>query len=82
MRDFEEDSDEKIIIPGIIDMAKKMNLRVVCEGVETKEQVDFLRDVDCDVAQGYFYSKPMPLDIFTKMLEDDNFVMNQENLKK
>ena len=82
LRDFEEDSDEKIIIPGIIDMAKKMNLRVVCEGVETKEQVDFLRDVDCDVAQGYFYSKPMPLDVFTKMLEDDNFVMNQENLKK
>jgi len=82
LRDFEDDSDEKIIIPGIIDMAKKMNLRVVCEGVETKEQVDFLRDVDCDVAQGYFYSKPMPLDVFSKMLEDDNFVVNQENLKK
>jgi len=81
LRDFEKDSDEKIIIPGIIDMAKKMNLHVVCEGVETKEQVEFLRDVDCDIAQGYYYSKPMPLEIFSEMLEDDNFVINQENLK-
>ena len=81
LRDFDNDPDEKIIIPGIIDMAKKMNLRVVCEGVETKEQVEFLRDVDCDVAQGFFYSKPMPLDVFSKMLEDDNFAINQEKLK-
>lgn len=82
LRDFENDSDEKIIIPGIIDMAKKMNLNVVCEGVETMEQVEFLRGVDCDIAQGYFYSKPMPLDVFSKMLEDDNFAINQEKLKK
>ena len=82
LRDFENDSDEKIIIPGIIDMAKKMNLRVVCEGVETMEQVEFLRDVDCDVAQGFLYSKPMPLEMFSKMLEDDNFAINQEKLKR
>lgn len=82
LRDFENDPDEKIIIPGIIDMAKKMNLRVVCEGVETMEQVKFLRDVDCDVAQGFFYSKPMPLDVFSKMLEDDNFAINQEKIKR
>ncbi len=81
LRDFEKDSDEKIIIPGIIDMAKKLNLHVVCEGVETKEQVDFLRDVECDIAQGYYYAKPMPLDTFTEMLKDDNFVINQENIK-
>lgn len=81
LRDFENDSEEKIIIPGIIDMAKKMNLNVVCEGVETKEQVEFLREVDCDIAQGFYYSKPMPLDIFSEMLEDDNFVINKENLK-
>ena len=60
LKDFEKDSDEKIIIPGIIDMAKKLNLHVVCEGVETKEQVEFLRDVECDIAQGYYYAKPMP----------------------
>ena len=78
LKDFETDSDEKIIIPSIIDMAKKLSLSVVCEGVETKQQVDFLRQVDCDLAQGYYYSRPVPLDVFSKMLDDENFVLNQE----
>lgn len=67
--DFENDSDEKIIIPSVIDMAKKLNLRVVCEGVETKEQVGFLREVGCDYAQGYFYSKPITQEQFDELLE-------------
>lgn len=78
LKDFDEDSDEKIIIPSIIDMAKKLKLDVVCEGVETKQQVEFLRDVDCDIAQGYYYSRPVPLDVFSGMLSDKDFVMNQE----
>jgi len=67
--DFENDPEEKIIIPSVIDMAKKLKLTVVCEGVETKEQVAFLRDVGCDYAQGYFYSKPIPQDQFDQLLE-------------
>ena len=67
--DFDTDSDEKLIIPSIIDMAKKLNLTVVCEGVETSEQVNFLREVGCDFAQGYFYSKPIPQDRFDELLE-------------
>ena len=67
--DFENDSDEKIIIPSVIDMAKKLNLSVVCEGVETKEQVGFLREVGCDYAQGYFYSKPITQEQFDELLE-------------
>lgn len=67
--DFENDSDEKIIIPSVIDMAKKLNLSVVCEGVETNEQVAFLREVGCDYAQGYFYSKPVPQEQFDELLE-------------
>ena len=67
--DFENDPDEKIIIPSVIDMAKKLNLRVVCEGVETKEQVGFLREVGCDYAQGYFYSKPITQEQFDELLE-------------
>jgi len=78
LKDFETDSDGKIIIPSIIEMAKKLKLEVVCEGVETKEQVEFLRDVDCDIVQGYYYSKPVPLDVFTKMLADNEFVAKQE----
>ncbi|MBQ0027667.1 MAG: EAL domain-containing protein [Lachnospiraceae bacterium] len=67
--DFENDPEEKIIIPSVIDMAKKLNLKVVCEGVETIEQVAFLRDVGCDYAQGYFYSKPIPREQFDELLE-------------
>ena len=67
--DFDNDPDEKIIIPSVIDMAKKLNLRVVCEGVETKEQVGFLREVGCDYAQGYFYSKPITQEQFDELLE-------------
>lgn len=78
LRDFDVDSDEKIIIPSIIDMAKKLKLDVVCEGVETKQQVEFLRDVDCDIAQGYYYSRPVPLTVFSDMLSDENFVVKQE----
>ncbi len=79
LKDFETDSDGKIIIPSIIDMAKKLKLEVVCEGVETKEQVEFLRNVDCDIVQGYYYSKPVPLDVFSQMLADNDFVIKQEN---
>lgn len=80
LKDFEYGSDEQLIIPSIIDMAKKLHLNVVCEGVETMEQVEFLRSVGCDVAQGYYYSKPVPLQHFNEMLSDDDFVITQEHL--
>ena len=40
-------------------MAKKLGLKVVAEGVETKEQATLLKSFDCDIVQGYFYSKPL-----------------------
>lgn len=80
LHDFENESEEKIIIPSIIDMAKKLNLSVVCEGVESREQVQFLKSVGCDYAQGYYYSKPIPLEEFDTMLADDNFVKRREGM--
>ena len=73
LKDFEKDSEEKIIIPSIIDMARKLNLRVVCEGVETNEQVQFLREVGCDYAQGYYYSRPVPIARFDELLVNSGF---------
>lgn len=69
LKDFTDDSEEKIIIPSIIDMAKKLKLSVVCEGVETLEQVDFLKEVGCDYAQGFYYSKPIPIPQFDDLLK-------------
>lgn len=54
----------KDIVESIIDMAGKLGIETVAEGVETKEQVQFLQEHGCDIAQGYFYAMPMPIDIY------------------
>ncbi len=59
----------KIIVANSIKMSKELGMRTIAEGVETKEQADFLRDAGCDIAQGYFYSKPIPTDEFEALLE-------------
>ncbi len=51
---------EQGIIRFIVELARWMNLSVVAEGVETREQLDRLRDIGCDYVQGYFFAKPMP----------------------
>lgn len=57
----------RIVISHTIAMAKDLNLKVIAEGVETKEHVDFLRSSACDIAQGYFFAKPMPLKQFEEL---------------
>ena len=58
-REVLTNSDE-IIIGSIIDMAKRLNIDVICEGVETKSQADFLIRLGCNNAQGFLYCKPVP----------------------
>lgn len=59
-------SKEKIIVANIVKMAKDLNISVLSEGVETQNQVDFLTQIGCDMVQGYFFSKPIPVDEFEK----------------
>ena len=63
-------ANQKIIISCIIEMAAKLNIRVVCEGVETSEQVNFLTVTGCDMIQGYYYAKPMPQDDFNVYMDE------------
>lgn len=60
------------LLKHIIEFCKDMGIFIVAEGVETKEQVDFLRALDCRCIQGYFYSKPLPIDEF------ENFLRNRK----
>lgn len=60
--------NDKIVLNSVIDMAKRLNMTVLCEGVESKSQLKFLKDAGCDIIQGYYYGKPMPQHDFDKFV--------------
>ena len=66
---FDKNDNAKRVIAGAVEMLKSLQVEVIAEGVETQAQVDFLRGIGCDVAQGYFYSKPLPSVDFEKWLK-------------
>ncbi len=66
--DSMKSQDDREIIRTIIAMANTLNIKTVAEGVETKEQIDFLRHHGCNIMQGYYYSRPMPAREFEEML--------------
>jgi diguanylate cyclase (GGDEF)-like protein len=51
---------EQVIIKNIVTLAKELNMKVICEGVETEAQAEFLRKIGCDYGQGYLFSRPIP----------------------
>jgi len=55
------ESSEKIV-NAIVSLAKSLNLKIVAEGVETKEQCEYLRELECETIQGYYFSKPVPIE--------------------
>lgn len=60
--DIIDDPNDNAIVSAITVMAKRLKLEVIAEGVETIEQLDFLRNLRCDTIQGYYFSKPIPGD--------------------
>ncbi|MBQ3311617.1 EAL domain-containing protein [bacterium] len=59
-----------IVLNHVVQMARDLNAKVVCEGIESSQQVSILQSAGCDIAQGFYYAKPMPVD------EYNNFVYN------
>ncbi len=68
IRDVLTDPNDRALVKAIIAMARSLKLRVVAEGVETAEQLEFLRDQGCDAIQGYHFSRPLPPDRFSAFL--------------
>ncbi len=68
VRDVTSDADDAAIAQAVITLGHTLDLRVIAEGVETAEQLAFLRRNHCDEMQGYLFGRPMPADEFTKLL--------------
>lgn len=68
VRDVTEDPDDAMLTSAIIAMGRTLGLEIIAEGVETPEQLGFLRDRGCDFIQGYYLSRPLPADEFEALL--------------
>ncbi|MDO9207897.1 MAG: EAL domain-containing protein, partial [Sulfuricurvum sp.] len=71
IRDISNDPDDRAIVIAIIDMAHNLGLQTIAEGVETAEQLEFLRLHGCNEVQGYYFSKPLPSEEFERFLHDN-----------
>jgi EAL domain-containing protein (putative c-di-GMP-specific phosphodiesterase class I) len=69
--DVPGDTDDEVIIDTIIAMTHRLKLKVTAEGVETVDQVAFLREHGCDQMQGFYYARPMPAREFLAFLSHD-----------
>ena len=76
---FEKSGRSRSILSSVIRMTKWLNLPVIVEGVETEEQANFLRGIGCTVAQGYYFSEPLPVDKFESTLRDNPLPKKQNN---
>ena len=71
-----EDYNSQVIVSNIVNIAKNLNLKVVSEGVETNKQVEFLRDIGCDMAQGFIFEKPIPISDYENLISKGRKVYN------
>ena len=68
VRDLTTDTDDAVIVSTIISMAHSLKLKVIAEGVESAEQLAFLKQQGCDEIQGYYFSQPVTAEEFTKLI--------------
>ena len=69
LKDDNLQESDKIIISCVVDMAKKLRIVSLCEGVETIEQSDYLKEIGCQIQQGYYFSKPVPQEQFEEIMD-------------
>jgi diguanylate cyclase (GGDEF)-like protein/PAS domain S-box-containing protein len=72
IQDICENPNDAAIAASVIILARNLKIKAMAEGVETQEQLDFLKEKDCDEVQGYFFSKPLPPNEFVKFVQNLN----------
>lgn len=70
--DVPEDADSSSIVRAIVAMAKSLDLHIVAEGVESVQQLEFLKSIDCGIVQGFYFAKPLAPTEFCTFYEDFN----------
>ncbi len=70
IRDITKTEKDKALVSAMVQMAHSLGLRTIAEGVETEEQLNILKEIGCDIAQGYYFSKPLPAEEVEKRLKD------------
>ncbi len=69
LKEGEMQESDRIIISCVVDMAKKLKITSLCEGVETQEQSNYLKEVGCQMQQGFYFSRPIPREVFENLIE-------------
>jgi len=78
--DVPHDINDTAITRAVIAMGKSLQLKLIAEGVETEEQEQFLIREGCDIGQGYYYSRPLPADEFTKLLKQGGSIAKKATI--
>ena len=69
VQDLATDANDANIVSAVIAMGQSLHMRVIAEGIETREQLEFLRAHGCPVGQGFYFSRPVPALEFGRLLE-------------
>ena len=77
MRKFNEGDNVRVLLSELMRMATSLGFDTVCEGVETKEQVEFLREIGCSKLQGYFFCKPIAFDAILDMFRTKTLIESE-----
>ncbi|MFY4775156.1 putative bifunctional diguanylate cyclase/phosphodiesterase [Metabacillus sp. RGM 3146] len=75
IQEITEDKQDAAIVQAVINIANSMNLTVIAEGLEAREQAELLGEIGCQQGQGYFFSKPVPLSQFVDLLENERAIL-------
>ncbi len=78
LSNFEQKPVSKIILDAIVKLSEKIGMLTLTEGVETKEQADFLSDIGCGRLQGYLFGKPIPLDALIEDIKNGKYTVSDE----